>query len=107
MFEDGMKFILLEYREVRKTDQGCWVARYHYSDKLKFVLDGSGKRFCHETKEMAWDSYKRRKEAQHRISKHQLNIATFALSKIKDMTEAPLKTINIGVPSFIDNYVFD
>lgn len=53
---------------------------FDLSDNLKRVLKGNGKRFAHETKEMALHSFKRRKYRQIKILTAQLDKARLSLN---------------------------
>lgn len=61
---DGILIELRLFKVVKKTPAGAWCQMFYdgylYGKKF-FVLDGNGKRKCHETKEMAWNSFKIRK----------------------------------------------
>jgi len=73
---------LVVYYVVRKTKSGAWVAPQWAAGKrhpwgtfdrkqlriegARFVLDGNGKRFAHETEQWARDSYRIRKSWQIR-----------------------------------------
>ena len=94
-YHDDGEPTLVTYYVVRKTKAGAWVApRYAVSgfdaatgqgvqwDKLtrcelgfegaRFVLDGDGKRFAHETEEWARHSYGCRKDWQIRRAKRSI-----------------------------------
>lgn len=62
--EDGVILDLLTFRELKKTPAGAWVQGFyggHDIGRKRFVLDGTGRRHCHQSKELAWESYKHRK----------------------------------------------
>lgn len=93
---DGDPYVR-EYVVVAKTPSGAWVVPSWSAYRLKqgatlkelrddigiethFVLDGPGKRLCHETMEMARDSYRARKKRQARICAARLRDAEEALA---------------------------
>lgn len=78
-----------------------------FHGKQRFVLNGCGKRLCHETKEMAWDSFCMRKKAQFRLSLASMERAEFALLKISGMNEIPKESLNLGKPEFWQKYIFE
>jgi hypothetical protein len=73
---------------VKRTANGAWIDIY--GDR-KFVLDGPGKRFAHETFELALQSYEARKERQVRILAAQLEDAEKALAMAKQLKETGRK----------------
>ena len=86
----------------------CVGSRKKWSEgKKRFVLDGIGKRYCHETKEMAFDSYKMRKKSQLRYAQNAIDIATFMIKETANLKEAPEQSINLGCPDFYEGYHFD
>lgn len=93
-FGDGKVGLRLsEFIEVKKTPKGCWICPAltfngvttpipcykSNADHWKLVLDESRKKYACETKELALESFIRRKQRQIRILKHQLAIAETAL----------------------------
>lgn len=58
--------VLTTYRVVKKTPKGAWLSNG------KFVLDGSGKRGAHATKELALESFVARKKRHAAILESQL-----------------------------------
>lgn len=80
--------VLEEYYEVRKTPSGAWIVSSYARmvrpleerslQELKddwgarFVLDGDGRRYAHETEELARYSYRRRKLSQIQHAKASL-----------------------------------
>lgn len=89
--------ILREFVVVRKTPAGAWVIPFwDYARTVKpleeqslkelrddwgaqFVLDGEGKRFAHETVELARYSYRRRKLSQIKHARNAIKHAEAAL----------------------------
>lgn len=87
-----------EWLVVSKTLEGAWVVprdlTYRTVEALRelpvktlreefgarFVLDGEGKRHCHETMEMARESYRRRKLSQISHAKASITRAELALA---------------------------
>lgn len=65
--------VLTTYPVIKKTPKGAWLSNG------KFVLDGSGKRGAHATKELALESFVARKKRQRRILKAQLSRIKTAL----------------------------
>lgn len=72
-----IRVILLKYFVKRHTPKGKWIDM-GFGDE-KFVLNDSKKRFAHETKEDAIQSFIKRKERQKRILSSQLEHAIDAL----------------------------
>ena len=106
--EDGIHIHLIEFVEVKKTTKGCWVSERNWRfDKDKFVLDGTGKRHCHQTKDMAWDAFILRKKAHVRHARNSLDIAQFALDTAVKLGEAPTETVYAGRPQFFEKYSFE
>lgn len=52
---------LEEYRVLRHTEKGVWINHW---EGEKFILNNARRRFAYPTKELALDSYIRRKEKQ-------------------------------------------
>lgn len=108
--EDGVELYIEEWREVKKTPRGAWVQRFymgHSIGKKRFVLDGSGRRLCHTTKEQAWESFKLRKKWQASRARASLDRAAYALEKIEELQYAPRETMTLGKPDFWHSYIFD
>jgi hypothetical protein len=106
--EEGITLFLIEFKENKKTKCGAWVTERKWEmGKKRFVLDGIGKRYCHETKEMAFDSYKMRKKSQLRYAQNALDIATFMINETANLTKAPEQSISLGCPDFWEGYYFD
>jgi hypothetical protein len=106
--EDGVMLMLRCFTETKKTKCGSWVVeRCNWPGKRRFVLDGIGKRYCHETQGMAFDSYKMRKKSQLRYAQNALDIATFMIKETANLKEAPEQSINLGCPEFWEGYYFD
>ena len=108
IYDSGVKLNLREFNELKKTKCGSWVIEAcWWPGKKRFVLDGIGKRYCHETKEMAFDSYIMRKKSQLRHAQNALDISKFMIAETEKLTEAPNETIDLGRPKFWENYHFD
>ena len=108
MTEEGVKLTLREFAEIKKTKCGAWVLeKCWWPGRKRFVLDGVGKRYCHENKNIAYDSYKIRKKLQARHAQNALDIASFMLIETANIKEAPECTINLGQPEFWEAYSFD
>jgi hypothetical protein len=106
--EEGIKLILSEFIETKNTKCGAWVVEKNWAiGKKRFVLDGVGKRYCHETKEMAFDSYKMRKKSQLRYAQNALDIATFMIEQANKLKDAPQSHLILDVPEFWHSYTFD
>lgn len=88
LFVDGTELELKEYLIVKETPKGNWIREH---GKPKFVLKGDGKRFAHETKEMALKSFICRKKNQIRINNEMIERAKHSLSIAEGMkkTEEP------------------
>jgi hypothetical protein len=74
-YNNGSPNLDLEaFKVVRETPKGKWVEN-PYSTKHRFIRNNGRKRFAHETREAALESFKRRKICQIRILKTQLRTA--------------------------------
>ncbi|WP_351122682.1 hypothetical protein [Shewanella sp. T24-MNA-CIBAN-0130] len=104
--EDGVLLQLEVFDEVRQTPKGAWVMRDRWSKK-RFVLNGSGKRHCHQTKELAWEAYHKRKLTQRRLAEQALEKAEYALEQIALMDSPPEESAILGKPEFWFTYTFD
>jgi hypothetical protein len=105
---EGVTLFLIEFKETKKTKCGAWVVEKNWViGKKRFVLDGAGKRYCHETKEMAFDSYKMRKKSQLRYAQNALDIASFMINETANLKEAPKQSVELGRPEFWEGYYFD
>ena len=110
--EEGVELYLEEWAEVKRTPCGAWVKPFYdgnisqYSRK-RFVLDGVGRRHCHQTKAMAWAAYKDRKKNQKRMAEDSLAKAVYALEQIESIGEAPESTMILGKPKYWYNYAFE
>ena len=121
-YDDNGTPMLVVYYVVRKTEKGAWIApRWAVSgfdastgkgipwDTLKrdelrregarYVLDGDGKRYAHETEEWARYSYKRRKQMQIRHAERAIERAENGLYWLR--TGKPLQQ---EVASFIPSF---
>ena len=72
---------LRKFPIIRATEKGNWVNGE--DGTLTFCLEGSGKRFAHTSRELAFDSFKHRKNRRYIILQAQL-----------DTVEAVRQTIN-------------
>lgn len=108
--EEGVELYIEEWKEIKKTPRGAWVQRFfmgHAMGKKRFVLDGDGRRLCHQTKELAWQSFKIRKKWQASRAISQLERANYAIEQIKKFDRAPDESQVLGKPDFWHSYVFD
>lgn len=108
--EEGVELYIEEYVEIKKTPKGAWVRRAYSGGtvgKKRFVLDGSGRRLCHQTKEQAWESFKLRKKWQASRAQAQLDRAKYAIEQIANFENAPAESSVLGKPDFWHSYVFD
>ncbi|UAL42164.1 hypothetical protein K8B83_14910 [Shewanella inventionis] len=105
--EDGVKLLLEVFNEVKQTPKGAWVEHSKWYSKKRFVLNGGGKRYCHQTKQQAWNAYRRRKLSQRRLAADALAKAEYALEQIALMDSPPEESKILGKPEYWFNYVFD
>jgi len=74
----------LEYKVVKETQCGYWIVPCKYAyDKPKFVLKVARKRYAYPTKELALESYIKRKKHQIAILESQLYLARASLEQAK------------------------
>lgn len=109
--EDGVMIVIKEFTEVKKTPKGAWVRErsetYGVFGKKRFVLDGDGRRHCYESKELAWESYKKRKRSQKFNAELALSQANHAIEWIERLGSAPDVEVDTGKPEYWYQYVFD
>lgn len=108
--EEGIELYIEEWQEIKKTPRGAWVQRFYMglpAGKRRFVLDGSGRRLCHITKEHAWESFKLRKKWQASRAQSSLDRAKYAIEQIANFDKAPLESVVLGKPDFWHSYIFD
>jgi hypothetical protein len=106
--EDGVQLQLEVFNEAKQTPKGAWVVQgLRWYSKKRFVLNGEGKRYCHQTKELAWNAYQKRKLAQWRLAADSLAKAEYALEQIALMDSAPEESQILGKPEYWFNYTFD
>lgn len=108
--EEGVELYLEEYTEIKKTPCGAWVQMFymgHGIHQKRFVLDGPGRRLCHQTKEQAWESFKLRKKWQASRAQTQLDRAKYAIEQIAKLESAPQESLVLGKPDFWHSYVFE
>lgn len=67
--DDGVEIYLSKFPVIRKTPKGYWIRDNRYQET--FCLAGRGKRYAHETKELAYESFKARKRRQLKILSYQ------------------------------------
>lgn len=99
-----------EFIEVRKTPRGAWVQETYIGfnvGRLRFVLDGCGKRLCHQTKEQAWASFAARKRAQLRRAKFDAQRAQWAVDMVNELGAAPDVGTEPRSPDFLRNVFFE
>jgi len=83
-----------EYEVLRLTPAGYWVRQITPYPDLglgmpeRFVLASAGKKRVQPTKELAWDSFCRRKKAQKKILEAQLSRVNETLRGIKARAQA-------------------
>ena len=80
LFVSGTELELKEFLIIKETPKGNWIREHGMYGKPKFVLKGEGKRFAHETKELALKSFIFRKKSQIRINKEMMKRAKHSLS---------------------------
>jgi len=80
VFVSGTELELKEFLIIKETPKGNWIREHGMYGKPKFVLKGEGKRFAHETKELALKSFIFRKKSQIRINKEMMKRAKHSLS---------------------------
>lgn len=79
LFEQGQVALQLErYATIKATACGYWI-KYHNAKGKKFVEMGRSKQFAYLTREAALRSYYKRKKAQIKIIKMELERAELAL----------------------------
>ena len=104
---NGLHIQLTRFNEVKLTPKGAWVTEANWFSEPRFVLNGTGKRYCHETKEMAWYAFKKRKTSHVRHLTHALNLAKSALDAIKDIETPFEQTTKVKEPDWFGNLIFD
>ena len=108
--EEGVELYIEEWVEIKKTPRGAWVRQTYMGipvGKKRFVLDGVGRRLCHQTKEQAWESFKLRKKWQASRAQTQLDRAKYAIEKIANFESTPQESLVLGKPDFWHSYVFE
>lgn len=92
-----VKIQLRTYLEVRKTPKGAWVVEYEpnwfQGQEEHFVLDGFGKRLCHQTKELAWSSFIARKQRQLQFTLSTAKRVQTILKSLRTFDTPPEKDI--------------
>lgn len=73
-----IRLSLETFAVLKETAKGYWIA--YTSCHRKWVSKSSKKRFAHPTADEAWNSFKKRKEAQMRIYREKLRRAQVAYS---------------------------
>jgi len=81
-----------QFHIVKETPAGFWI---RYKGKKKFVLARGRKRFAYETKELAWNSFLRRKQKWVEHTRRTHILATTTWLYVKDMKTPPEDTINL------------
>lgn len=108
--EEGVELYIEEWEEIKKTPCGAWVSQTYMGSpvgKKRFVLDGPGRRLCHQTNEQAWESFKLRKRWQASRAQTQLDRARYAIEQIANFDKAPDESMVLGKPDFWHSYTFD
>lgn len=80
-FDEVPRISLCRLRVLRHTPAGVMLRKYDYGTKERFVLNEARKRYAYPTKELAWGSYKRRKQVHASMLEQQL-AATRARTKL-------------------------
>lgn len=95
--EDGISINLIKFVEMKKTAKGAWVKEFKWYDKTRFVLDsrldGSSKRYCHITKESAWQAFILRKKAHLKHATNSAERAQYALDTALKFDGPPDKDV--------------
>jgi len=73
--DGGLQVYCEHYPVIRRTKAGAWIDDVGRS---RFVLDGDGKRFAHETREMALRSFHRRSVWRQRHARRSLSIGALS-----------------------------
>ena len=85
MSEDVLAISVIEYRVVKRTPAGFWIAPLwdHDARFKKFVLAGLGRRHAYPTRQLARESFIRRKqkEIQHCARQHGRAVRYLALAE--------------------------
>lgn len=73
--DDRLAISCIEFRVVRRTPKGCWITPTWNADDtrfLRFILDGSGKRYAYPSREEARASFiiRKQREIQHCAKQH-------------------------------------
>lgn len=93
---------LIEYRVVRKTEKGVWIAPLWDQDaRFKhFILDGLGRRHAYPTRELARNSYIRRKqrEIQHCANQHDKAVELLAIAKGEEPSQPEMIPFSPVIP---------
>jgi hypothetical protein len=108
--EEGVELYIEEWVEIKKTPRGAWVQLFymgHSIGKKRFVLDGYGRRLCHQTKEQAWESFKLRKKWQASRAQASFDRAKYTIEQIANFDKAPQDNLVLGKPDFWHSYVFE
>lgn len=81
---------LAQYQVLRRTDKGAWIRVQSYEDprEERFVLDGPGKRFAHETREQAAAYYLARKKSSALKFEHRLRRQQAFAQHVEEMMKA-------------------
>lgn len=85
--------ILLTFDVVSETKKGYWFKDFTAIIAKRFVLKNSRKRFCHITKELALESFKKRKKKQIQILSYQLQCARDALHTAEEINNEHIDSI--------------
>lgn len=88
-FDQAKKLVLKTFLVTKETPCGYWVREHGSYGKNKFVLKGDGKRFAHETIELALKSFIARKKRQIWINKRMIAIAKHSLKIAESMNNQP------------------
>jgi hypothetical protein len=107
MSDDVLAISVIEYRVVKRTPAGFWIAPLWDPEARfkKFVLEGSGRRHAYPTRKLARASFiaRKKKEIQHCARQHDRAVRYLALAETRKFgtrTEAlhEIKTRDILLP---------
>ena len=126
-YEDGLRVKLSKFYSVKETDCFCYVVdewdyskmkSWNFDALLKLDFDAFinvrkvGKKairsYCHESKDLALNSFIKRKEMQLFHAKTATSKATLALKKLAGIEPVGIgDSINCGLDSHLRSFIFD
>lgn len=107
MSDDVLAISVIEYRVVKRTPAGFWIAPLwdHDARFKKFVLAGLGRRHAYPTRQLARESFiaRKKKEIQHCARQHDRAVRYLALAETgkfgeRSMALHEIKTRDILMP---------